>query len=42
MIGGNAATQKLSERIGADGYEPSAHRAAELAWHLISHERGKD
>ena len=36
MIGGSAATAKLSEDIGADGYEPSAHRAVELAWRLIN------
>ncbi len=36
MIGGSAVTQKLSEDIGADGYEPSAHRAVELAWRLMN------
>ena len=34
IVGGNAITQKLSQEMGADGYEPSAHRAAELVWRL--------
>jgi 5-methyltetrahydrofolate--homocysteine methyltransferase len=34
MVGGSALTRQLSEKMGADGYEPSAHRAAELAWRL--------
>jgi 5-methyltetrahydrofolate--homocysteine methyltransferase len=34
IVGGNAITRKLSEEMGSDGYETSAHRAAELAWRL--------
>ncbi len=34
IVGGNAITRKLCEEMGADGYETSAHRAAELAWRL--------
>jgi 5-methyltetrahydrofolate--homocysteine methyltransferase len=34
IVGGSAVTQKLSEQMGADGYEPTAHRAVELAWRL--------
>jgi len=34
MVGGSAITQQLSEQMGADGYEASANRAAELAWRL--------
>ncbi len=35
IVGGSAVTKKLSEQMGADGYEPTAHRAAELAWRLM-------
>lgn len=34
IVGGSAITQELSRQMGADGYEPSAHRAVELAWRL--------
>jgi methanogenic corrinoid protein MtbC1 len=34
IVGGSAITPKLSAEMGADGYEPTAHRAAELAWRL--------
>lgn len=34
MVGGGAITQELAEHIGADGYEPSARGAVELAWRL--------
>lgn len=34
IVGGNAITPKLSREMGADGYEPSARLAAELAWRL--------
>lgn len=34
IVGGSAITQKLSEEMGVDGYEPSAHLATELAWRL--------
>lgn len=34
IVGGGAVSQKLSEEMGADGYELSAHGAAELAWRL--------
>lgn len=36
IVGGSAVTQKLSEQMGADGYEPTAHRAVELAWRLTN------
>lgn len=42
MVGGSAITQELSHQMGADGYEPSANRATELAWRLaqtVSRER---
>lgn len=35
MVGGGALTSKLCEEMGADGFEPTAHRAAELAWRLV-------
>lgn len=34
IVGGGAITAALGREMGADGYEPSAHRAAELAWRL--------
>ncbi len=34
MVGGGAITRKFAEHIGADGYEPSARGAVELAWRL--------
>ena len=34
MVGGGAITQELAEHIEADGYEPSARGAVELAWRL--------
>jgi 5-methyltetrahydrofolate--homocysteine methyltransferase len=34
LVGGNAVTQRLSEQVGADWYERSARRAADLAWRL--------
>ena len=34
MVGGGAVSVELAERIGADGYESSAHGAVELAWRL--------
>lgn len=34
IVGGSAVTQQLSKQMGADGYEPSAHRAVELVWRL--------
>jgi len=36
IVGGSAVTQKMSEQMGADGYEPTAHRAVELAWRLTN------
>jgi methanogenic corrinoid protein MtbC1 len=36
MVGGGAVTQKLAERIGADGYGFNAGSAAELAWRLCT------
>jgi methylmalonyl-CoA mutase cobalamin-binding domain/chain len=38
IVGGSAVTQRLSEQMGADGYEPTAHRAVELAWRLTHSE----
>jgi len=35
MVGGGALTPKLCEEMGADGFEPTAHGAAELAWRLV-------
>jgi methylmalonyl-CoA mutase cobalamin-binding domain/chain len=35
MIGGGAITQELAEKIGADGYEPTARGAVGLAERLI-------
>ena len=35
MVGGGAITQKFSDEIGADGYEPTAPRAVKLARKLI-------
>jgi len=34
IVGGGAITDKLKQQMGADGYEPTAHRAVELAWRL--------
>lgn len=34
IIGGSAVSEKISQEMGADGYEPTAHRAVELAWRL--------
>ncbi len=34
IVGGGAITQRLCDEMGADGYEPTAHRAVELAWRL--------
>lgn len=34
MVGGSAITRRMSVQMGADGYEPTAHGAAELAWRL--------
>ncbi|HWQ83527.1 MAG TPA: cobalamin-dependent protein [Anaerolineales bacterium] len=34
IVGGGAITEKLKQEMGADGYEPTAHRAVELAWRL--------
>src|SRR5271157_2528850 len=34
IVGGGAITQKLCDDLGADGYEPTAYRAVELAWRL--------
>ena len=34
IVGGSAITQELSQQMGANGYEPTAHRAVELAWRL--------
>jgi len=34
MVGGGAITQEFAERIGADGYEPTAQGAVELARRL--------
>lgn len=36
IVGGSAITRRMSAQMGADGYEPSAHGAAELAWRLVS------
>ena len=36
MVGGSAVTRKMSAQMGADGYEPTAHGAAELAWRLVN------
>jgi 5-methyltetrahydrofolate--homocysteine methyltransferase len=36
MVGGAAVTQDFADRIGADGYEPTAVRAAELALRFMS------
>jgi methanogenic corrinoid protein MtbC1 len=38
IVGGSAITQDISQQMGADGYEPSAHRAVELAWRLMHSE----
>jgi len=35
MVGGGGVTEDLARRFGADGYEVSAHRAAELATKLM-------
>lgn len=34
IVGGSAVSEKMSQEMGADGYEPTAHRAVELAWRL--------
>lgn len=34
IVGGSAISDKISREMGADGYEPTAHRAVELAWRL--------
>jgi corrinoid protein of di/trimethylamine methyltransferase len=36
MVGGAAVTQEFADRIGADGYESTAVRAAELALRFMS------
>jgi len=36
MVGGGAITRSLAGEIEADGYEPSARRAVELAWRLTT------
>jgi 5-methyltetrahydrofolate--homocysteine methyltransferase len=36
MVGGAAVTQEFSDRIGADGYESTAPRAAELALRWVT------
>ncbi|HOG46690.1 MAG TPA: cobalamin-dependent protein [Anaerolineae bacterium] len=36
MVGGSAVTRRMGTQMGADGYEPSAHGAAELAWRLMN------
>ncbi len=41
MVGGSAITQTLCEEMEADGYEPTAHLAAELAWRLIHSNSGR-
>ena len=41
MVGGGAVTPKLCEEMGADGFEPTAHRAAELAWRLVRPSNGR-
>lgn len=34
IVGGSAISEKICRDMGADGYEPTAHRAVELAWRL--------
>ncbi|MBN1537456.1 MAG: cobalamin-dependent protein [Anaerolineales bacterium] len=34
IVGGSAISEKMCQEMGADGYEPTAHRAVELAWRL--------
>ena len=36
MVGGGAITQEFADKIGADGFAPTAPKAAELAKRLIS------
>ena len=42
MVGGGAVTQEFADSIGADGYSPTAPRAAELARSLVVVKENRD